>query len=81
MAYDLIGFQTKRDTACFRNYAMQELGAQLLRDGSLQYASYRIQCEAFPVGIDVDTFAELSTNAEARKQIEFLQQSKGSRVL
>ena len=81
MAYDLLGFQTQRDTACFRNYAMQELGATMSRDGSLQFAGHRIQCGAYPAGIDVDSFAELSTNAAARKQISSLAESVGNRAM
>jgi trehalose 6-phosphate synthase len=81
MAYDLLGFQTQRDTACFRNYAMQELGAVMSRDGSLQFAGHRIQCGAYPAGIDVDSFAELSTNAAARKQIASLAESVGNRAM
>ncbi len=81
MAYDLLGFQTQRDTACFRNYAMQELGAVTLRDGSLQFAGHRIQCGAYPAGIDVDSFTELSTNAAARKQIASLGESVGKRAM
>jgi len=81
MAYDLLGFQTQRDARCFRTYAMQELGAKRLEDGSLETADRRVQCDAFPAGIDVDSFAELSTNAEARKQIAFLRESIGKRAL
>ncbi|UCH48469.1 MAG: trehalose-6-phosphate synthase [Betaproteobacteria bacterium] len=81
MAYDLLGFQTQRDTACFRNYAMQELGAVMSRDGSLQFAGHRIQCGAYPAGIDVDSFTELSTNAAARKQIASLGESVGNRAM
>ena len=81
LAYDLIGFQTRRDTDCFRNYAFQELGAELLKDGSIGFAGHRIQCDAFPVGIDVASFEELSTNAEARKQVRSLKQSIGNRQL
>ncbi len=81
MAYDLIGFQTHRDTACFRNYAVQELGAELHKDGSLQFSGHRVECDAFPAGIDVDSFTELSTNAQARKQIASLRESTGKRAL
>lgn len=81
MAYDLLGFQTQRDTACFRNYAMQELGAVMSRDGSLQFAGHRIQCGAYPAGIDIDSFMELSTNAAARKQISALGESVGKRAM
>jgi trehalose 6-phosphate synthase len=81
MAYDLLGFQTQRDTACFRNYAMQEIGAVLQKDGSLQFAGHRTQCGAYPAGIDVESFARLSTNAEARKQIDYLRKSIGDRAL
>lgn len=81
MSYDLVGFQTQRDTRCFRAYAVQQLGAELLKDGSVQSAGHRVQCGAFPAGIDVDIFVELSRTAEARRQITNLDESIGDRAL
>ena len=81
LAYDLVGFQTQRDARCFRTYALQELGATRADDGSLEADGRRVQCDAFPVGIDVGSFTALSTNAEARKQIAFLRESVGERAL
>lgn len=81
MAYDLIGFQTQRDARCFRAYAMQELDAKRMDDGSLKVAGTRVQCDAFPAGIDVDTFVELSKTAEARREVAHHKESIGNRAL
>lgn len=81
MAYDLVGFQTESDAACFRAYAHRELGAEVLNDGSLRFGGHIVQCGAFPVGIDVDTFTALSKTAEARRQIARLRDSVEDRAL
>jgi len=81
MAYDLLGFQTKRDASCFRSYACQELGAQELKGGSLRLSGHEVQCDAFPAGIDVASFIELSKTAEARREIAHHKESIGSRAL
>ena len=81
MSYDLIGFQTSYDTACFRSYAQRELGAELLADGALQVSGHKTTCGAFPVGIDVDIFVRLSKSAEARREIAHLRQSVAKRDL
>jgi trehalose 6-phosphate synthase len=60
---------------------MQELGAKRMDDGSLKVAGTRVQCDAFPAGIDVDTFVELSKTAEARREVAHHKESIGTRAL
>jgi trehalose 6-phosphate synthase len=81
MSYDLIGFQTNYDTACFRSYAHRELGAELLADGALKVSGHTTTCGAFPVGIDVDIFVRLSKSAEAQREIAHLRHSVAKRDL
>jgi trehalose 6-phosphate synthase len=82
LAYDLVGFQTQYDLACFRSYARKELGARLLEDGLLEAPSgHVVACGAFPVGIDVDMFVALTKTAEARREFAHLRKSVGDRDL
>lgn len=57
-AYDLIGFQTEEDMVRFRDYATTKLSATLVGPSELQFGDRRVKLGAFPVGIDVDFFAE-----------------------
>jgi trehalose 6-phosphate synthase len=81
MSYDLLGFQTENDTACFRAYASRELRAEALPAGRLRSAGRETVARAFPVGIDVEAFAALSRSAETSSQVEDLKRSLGERQL
>ena len=81
LAYDVIGFQTENDAACFRNYAERELGARLMPDGRLRAADRDIDVRAFPIGIDADVFEDLAAETGAGKQIAKIKASTGERAL
>jgi trehalose 6-phosphate synthase len=57
-AYDLVGFQTGNDLLRFRDYATTELAATLTGQTSLRFGKNRVQIGVFPIGINVDHFAE-----------------------
>lgn len=57
-AYDLVGFQTRRDRDNFVRYAVEHLGGRRMPDGRLSCFGRRIRVEAFPIGIDAGEFAE-----------------------
>lgn len=81
LAYDLIGFQTANDAACFRAYAERELGAKQRPGGGLFFGGRPVVVGTFPVGIDTAGFAALSHSEEARRQITSLRASLGARQL
>jgi trehalose 6-phosphate synthase len=56
-AYDLLGFQTRRDRENFIRYAQEHLGARLTGEGALKVAGRTVKVDAFPIGIDVVQFA------------------------
>jgi trehalose 6-phosphate synthase len=63
LAYDLVGFQTDDDQAFFEDYAEHELGAIPDRNGTLRHGRRTCRLGAFPVGIDVDEFAQMAAGA------------------
>lgn len=65
-AFDLVGFQTERDTANFRRYLVEHAGAVEGGDGSLRVFDRTVHVGAFPIGIDPDDFAALPDSEEGR---------------
>jgi trehalose 6-phosphate synthase len=57
-AYDLVGFQTGNDLLRFRDYATTELAATQMGQTTLRFGSKRVQIGVFPIGIDVQRFAD-----------------------
>ena len=65
LAYDLVGFQTRRDLASFRSAVAEVLGTGALRpDGAVQHGDRRTRLGAFPIGVDVDAVQQ-----EARQSL------------
>jgi trehalose 6-phosphate synthase len=70
--YDLIGFQTQADLGNFRRYAEEQAGAEANRDGLFKVGRHAFRAGAFPIGIDVDSFAELASRASEEVVIDEL---------
>jgi trehalose 6-phosphate synthase len=62
--FDLLGFQTKRDTANFRRYMVEHHGAEILEDGRIRVFGRTIRAQAFPIGTDAEDIAELALAEE-----------------
>jgi trehalose 6-phosphate synthase len=65
-AFDLVGFQTERDTANFRRYLVESAGGQLLEDGRIEIYDRVVRAETFSIGVDVDEIERLAEGEEAR---------------
>jgi trehalose 6-phosphate synthase len=71
LAYDLVGFQTARDAACFRSAVTEVLGSEALRpDGSVQYGSHRTRLGVFPIGVDVDAIQRESRSSQGSETVK-----------
>jgi trehalose 6-phosphate synthase len=80
LAYDLIGFQTHDDLANFSEYLTHEL--RLRSDADVFfYRGRAVRLAAFPIGIDVATFAERAMRAAARPEVARLRGSLYGRKL
>ena len=64
-AFDLVGFQTDRDTANFQRYLVEHLGAALLDDGSIHLADRTLTAGTFSIGVDPDDIARAAESEEA----------------
>ena len=69
-AYDLLGFQGEADLQNFSRYVQAEAGAEDLGDNCFRAFNSSVKAGAFPIGIDVDEFAELTHAKEAHDMYE-----------
>jgi trehalose 6-phosphate synthase len=65
-AFDLVGFQTDRDTANFLRYLVEHLGATLEEDGRARVLDRAVRAETFSIGIDPDDIARAAESEEGR---------------
>ncbi|HIJ64257.1 MAG TPA: alpha,alpha-trehalose-phosphate synthase (UDP-forming) [Rhodospirillaceae bacterium] len=59
-AYDVVGFQTATDLRGFHDHVTLESGGEVLSNGLVRAFGRTLKAEVFPIGIDVDTLAELA---------------------
>ncbi len=59
-AFDLVGFQTDRDTANFRRYLVENCGAEVIDDHRLQVFGRTLETRTFSIGIDAAEMAAMA---------------------
>jgi trehalose 6-phosphate synthase len=79
LAYDLIGFQTKRDASNFRRFVREELGGVDQGDGRMKVGSREVIARAYPIGIDAEAFSKFAMSPDARRNISRLEKLLGGR--
>jgi trehalose 6-phosphate synthase len=79
--FDLLGFQTERDTANFRRYMVEHHGAEVLGDGRLRVFDRTIEARAFPIGIDPEEIGRFAAGPEAKRDAERLGRVIDNRAL
>lgn len=81
-AYDLVGFQTLDDQTYFEEYAEHELGAIPDHADSIRYGRRSVRLGVFPVGIDVDQFAQMAVGGlHAPATVQLRNSLKGAKVV
>ena len=80
-AYDLVGFQSEADLLHFSRYVQAEAGAVDLGDNRFRAFNRTVQAGAFPIGIDVDQFAELTHAKEGRDMYQRMKEEYSRRKL
>ena len=74
LAYDLIGFQTEEDSENFLASVQHELGLPV-HDGIILSRYGRTRAAVFPIGIDVDMFAEYAAKSASHPEVSRLRRS------
>jgi trehalose 6-phosphate synthase len=80
-AYDLVGFQSKADLDHFARYVETEAHAQPLEDNRWRAFGRTVHAGAYPIGIDVQEFAELANGPEAVEMYERMKREYSRRKL
>jgi trehalose 6-phosphate synthase len=71
LAYDLVGFQTRRDLDCFRSAVAEVLGPGALRpDDAVQHGGRRTRLGVFPIGVDVESVQQESRQSQASDSVK-----------
>jgi trehalose 6-phosphate synthase len=74
LAYDLIGFQTEEDCENFLGYVSSELDLSV-HDGIIVSQYGRTRAAVFPIGIDVEKFADFAAKASSHPEVSRLRRS------
>ena len=81
-AYDLIGFQTRRDADRFQTYLRLYGGGQVLPNGQLEApGGRRFRAASFPIGIDTERIAQQARAASTKPAVKDLRGSLRDRKL
>ena len=71
-SYDVIGFQTQSDVVNFQRFVSEHADGNVLSDGRVMAFGRTVITKAFPIGIDVDSFAAMAQTPAAEEIIERL---------
>jgi trehalose 6-phosphate synthase len=77
-AYNLVGLQTRSDTARCLEMFRANPKAEMVRNGAIRFGERLVNIRSFPIGIDVDGFREM---AEAGDRRPFEREEPGRFVL
>ena len=81
-SYDLVGFQTMRDRENFARYSEEFLEGRRLHDRRLKAFGRTLAIDAFPIGIDAESFAEeAEKNARAPQLRKLLRESEDQALI
>lgn len=71
-SYDVVGFQTNTDVANFQSFIAEHVGGEILPGDRVRAFGREIIARAFPIGIDVESFAAMAQTPEANEIIQRL---------
>ena len=81
-AYDLVGFQSRRDVERFQDYVRLFGGGSVLGDGVIEApGGRRLRAQAFPISIDTARISEQAAAATSKPMVRGLRASLGKRQL
>ena len=79
--YSVLGFQSEQDRSNFARYLIEDCKAKVLEDGRLEVFNTKVKIEAYPIGIDAESFEKASRSARADEAAERIGRFLGGRSL
>jgi trehalose 6-phosphate synthase len=79
--YDLVGFHTKEWRDAFMSYVLYEEGGESLPDGRLRAFDRTVRAEAFPIGIEAQSFTNMLKTESGITSYARMQESKAGRKM
>jgi trehalose 6-phosphate synthase len=71
LAYDLVGFQTRRDLDCFRGAVAEVLGdASVRSEDVILHRTGSTHVDVFPIGVDVDAMQRLAAQSQSSETVQ-----------
>ena len=80
-AYDVVGFHTTEWLEAFLDYALGEMGADLLDDGTIRLGDRTVRAISCPIGIDTTEFVAAASSPQARLAYRRMKDSSDGRDL
>ncbi len=80
-AYDVVGFQSRRDAKSFYGYVREEAGGTATSDGIVRAFGRTLRASAFPIGVDTENVARMAGAAERAPQTVRMRESIGDKHL
>ena len=74
LLYDVVGLQTSTDAGNLKRYVAEQLGREFDADGRLELGGRSVLVDRFPIGIDVDSFAEMARMPSSEVELDTLRQ-------
>lgn len=71
-SYDVVGFQTNTDVGNFQSFTAEHIGGEILPGDRVRAFGREVIARAFPIGIDVESFADMARTPEANEIIQRL---------
>ncbi|MCR9271077.1 MAG: alpha,alpha-trehalose-phosphate synthase (UDP-forming) [Henriciella sp.] len=79
--YSVIGFQSEQDRSNFTRYLIEDCKAKVLDDGRLEVFATTVKVEAYPIGIDAESFEAAAKTEKAQEAAERIGRFLGGRSL
>lgn len=74
LEYDVVGLQTATDAGNLRRYVAEQLGREFDADGRLEVGNRTVLVERFPIGIDVESFADMARQPVPEIELDTMRQ-------
>lgn len=80
-AYDLVGFQTRRDLIAFNDYVGRESGGEIKDDEYVTAYGRHLRAVALPISVNPEEFAQMAGTASRSQTAERLKRSFGDQSI